>query len=99
MRIKLSRDERRLLLGLRGISVPQARSLLMQSVRQISTAMQALLTTRANELARETGCVRWASKLRGAQFAHTVIFSWLAQRPQATVQQVAQLAGAVGVAI
>src|SRR5262249_28545279 len=98
MRIKLSRDERRLLLGLRGISVPQARSLLMQSVRQISTAMQTLLTTRANELARETGFVRRASKLTGAQFAQTVIFGWLSA-PQATIQQLAQMASTVGVAI
>jgi hypothetical protein len=70
----------------------------MQSVTQVSTAMQTLLTAMADKLARETGFVRRASKLTGAQFAQALVFGWLSA-PQATVQQLAQMAGTVGVAI
>jgi hypothetical protein len=70
----------------------------MQSVTQVSTAVQTLLTTTANELARETGFVRRASKLTGARFVQALVFGWLSA-PQATVQQLAQMAGTVGVAI
>jgi hypothetical protein len=70
----------------------------MQSVTQVSRAMQTLLTTTANELAHETGFVRRTSKLTGAKFAQALVFGWLSA-PQATVQQLAQMAGTVGVAI
>jgi hypothetical protein len=70
----------------------------MHSVTQISTALQMLLTTTANDLAHETGFVRRTSKLTGAQFAQALVFGWL-DAPQATVQQLAQMAGTVGVAI
>src|SRR5215467_15987000 len=70
----------------------------MHSVTQISTALQMLLTTTANDLAHETGFVRRASKLTGARFVQALVFGWL-DAPQATVQQLAQMAGTVGVAI
>ena len=70
----------------------------MHSVTQISRALQMLLTTTANDLAHETGFVRRASKLTGARFVQALVFGWL-DAPQATVQQLAQMAGTVGVAI
>jgi hypothetical protein len=60
--------------------------------------VQTLLTTTAHALAYETGFVRRASKLTGAQFVQALVFGWLSA-PQATVQQLAQMAGTVGVAI
>jgi len=56
------------------------------------------LSSTANTLARETGFVQRASKLTGAHFAQALLFGWL-QQPQATLQQLAQMAGSVGVPI
>ena len=70
----------------------------MWTVSHLSTVLQRLLTTTANTLARETGFVQRASKLTGAHFAQALLFGWL-QQPQATLQQLAQMAGSVGVPI
>ena len=70
----------------------------MWTVTQVSQALQHLVTTTANQLARETGFVQRASKLTGAAFVQTLLFGWL-NNPQATLQQLAQMAGSVGVAI
>ncbi len=70
----------------------------MQTIAQVSSTLQGLLSTTANTLARETGFVQRASKLTGAHFAQTLLFGWLEQ-PQATLQQLAQMAGSVGVPI
>jgi hypothetical protein len=70
----------------------------MWTVTQVSQTLQHLVTTTANQLARETGFVQRASKLTGAAFVQTLLFGWL-NNPQATLQQLAQMAGSVGVAI
>ena len=70
----------------------------MWTVTQVSQTVQHLVTTTANQLARETGFVQRASKLTGAAFVQTLLFGWL-NNPQATLQQLAQMAGSVGVAI
>lgn len=70
----------------------------MWTVTQVSTTLQHLVTTTANQLARETGFVHRASKLTGAAFVQTLLFGWL-NYPQATLQQLAQMAGTVGVSI
>jgi DDE family transposase len=70
----------------------------MWTVTQVSQTLQCLVTTTANQLARETGFVQRASKVTGATFVQTLLFGWL-NNPQATLQQLAQMAGSVGVAI
>src|SRR5260370_27096619 len=70
----------------------------MWTVTQVTTTVQTLLTTTANGLARETGFVRRASKLTGAHFVQALVFGWL-NNPNATLQQLAQMAGTVGVPI
>lgn len=70
----------------------------MWTVTQVSSTLQQIVTTTANQLARETGFVQRASKLTGAAFVQTLLFGWL-NNPQATLQQLAQMAGTVGVAI
>jgi Transposase DDE domain len=65
---------------------------------ELSTRMSRLLTTTANQLAAETGFVRRTSKLTGAHFAQALVFGWL-NNPAATLQQLAQMAGTVGVPI
>jgi hypothetical protein len=70
----------------------------MWTVAQLGTELQTLFTTTATTLARETGFVQRASKLTGAAFVQTLLFGWL-NNPQATLQQLAQMAGTVGVPI
>src|SRR5215469_16002422 len=70
----------------------------MWTVTQLGTVLQTLFTTTATTLARETGFVQRASKLTGAAFVQALLFGWL-NNPQATLQQLAQMAGTVGVAI
>lgn len=70
----------------------------MWTVTQVSSTLQQVVTTTANQLARETGFVQRASKVTGAAFVQTLLFGWL-NNPQATLQQLAQMAGTVGVAI
>lgn len=70
----------------------------MWTITHLSSTVQTLLTTTANRLARETGFVQRASKLTGATFVQALLFGWL-NNPQATLQQLAQMAGTVGVSI
>jgi hypothetical protein len=65
---------------------------------QLGTCLQTLLTTTANALARETGFVQRVSKVTGAHFVQALLFGWL-NNPQATLQQLAQMVGTVGVLI
>lgn len=70
----------------------------MWTVTHLSTTLHRVVTTTANQLAQETGFVQRASKLTGAAFVQTLLFGWL-NNPQATLQQLAQMAGTVGVSI
>jgi hypothetical protein len=68
----------------------------MWTVAHLSATVQTVLTTTADRLAHETGFVRRASKLTGAAFVPALVLGWL-NTPNATVQQLAQMAGTVGV--
>lgn len=70
----------------------------MTTIAQVASGLQAVLTTDANQLARETGFTQRQSKLTGGVFAQALVFSWLAN-PQATDAQLAQAAAAQGVPI
>jgi hypothetical protein len=70
----------------------------MCTLAELSDELHCLLTTTANRVACETGFVRRASKLTGAHFAQALVLGWL-NNPAATLQQLAQMAGTVGVAI
>jgi len=70
----------------------------MTTVAQLTQTLQPLFTTTADELARRTGCVPRRSKLSGALFAQALVFGWLA-KAQASRENLAQAAAAVGVAI
>jgi len=67
----------------------------MTTVPQLARTLQTLFTTTADQLAWQTGFVRRASKLTGAVFAQTVVFTWLAD-PQATLEAMAQTAAGLG---
>lgn len=70
----------------------------MITVPQLALTLQTLFTTTAEPLARQTGFVRRASKLSGAVFAQTVVFTWLAD-PDATLESMAQTAAGLGTPI
>jgi Transposase DDE domain len=70
----------------------------MTTVPQLTQTVQTLFTTTADHLARRTGFVQRRSKLSGALFAQALVFGWLANA-QASLENLAQAAAAVGVAI
>ncbi len=61
------------------------RSLLMTTVPQLADAVQTLLTTTAETMARATGFVQRRSKLGGAAFVQALVVAWMAN-PRATVE-------------
>jgi hypothetical protein len=70
----------------------------MSSLAQLSRTLQTVLTTTADQAAQLTGFVQRHSKLTGAKFVQTLVFTWLDQ-PAATYEQLAQTATALGVPI
>ncbi len=70
----------------------------MTTIAQLSATLRELFSSVADRLAVETQFVRRKSKLTGAVFARAVVMAWLAN-PQATDEQLAQSAAAVGVPI
>lgn len=70
----------------------------MTSVSQLCQTFQTVLTTVADSAARATRFVQRHSKLTGAKFVQTVTFGWW-DNPDATYEQLAQTATALGVPI
>lgn len=70
----------------------------MTSIAQMSRTLQTLLTTTADRVGRETGCIRRVRKLTGAVLVQTLVLGWL-HDPQATLGQLTQRAAALGVAL
>jgi hypothetical protein len=68
------------------------------SMSEVAQALRDVLGTCANGAALDTGFVRRKSKLTGAAFVQAITFGWLAN-PQATLEELAQAAAAVGVRI
>lgn len=70
----------------------------MTSVAEIGMAMKRVLGEVGDEVARETGFTKRASKLSGAKFAQTTVLGWL-NKPAATLDELSQVAASLGVAI
>ena len=70
----------------------------MTTIPRIAEAMQTVLTTKADQAASETKFVQRKSKMGGAAFVQTVVLGWL-QKPEATLEELAQTAAALGVTI
>lgn len=70
----------------------------MTTVAELTQTLQTLFTSTAETLARRTGFVQRQSKMSGALFAQALVFGWLANA-QASLENLAQAAAAVGVAI
>ena len=70
----------------------------MEIISQVAHAMQIVLTETANQVASETGLIKRQRKLSGASFVQTLVFGWLSN-PDATLEELAQTATAIGVFI
>lgn len=70
----------------------------MPIIEQVAAAMQDILITVAQRLARETQFVQRESKLNGAIFVQTLVFTYLAD-PDASLDELTQTAAALGVDI
>jgi len=70
----------------------------MDSVSQVSSAMQFVMGDCADRLAQVVGFVKRRSKMTGAKFVQTLVFGWLANAAS-TLEELAQTAAAVGVRI
>jgi hypothetical protein len=70
----------------------------MASLAQVAEAMQHVLTTVAEEAAREAGCVRRPRAFTGAAWVQTMVFGCLGT-PQPSLGAFAQTAAALGVAV
>lgn len=70
----------------------------MSIVARVADAMQTVLTTTAEELARRSGLIQRERELTGPQFVQGLVFGWL-DNPQATLEGLCQSLAAVGVSI
>lgn len=70
----------------------------MVSVVGVSGALQPILTTVADEAAKETGFIRRVRQVTGAVFVQTLVFGWLGQ-PAASYSQLTQMGAVCGLRI
>jgi hypothetical protein len=67
------------------------RSLAMSSVAYVGERLQFILEERADELAKETGCIKRERKFSGADLVQTLVFGWQ-QHPDASLESLASTA-------
>src|SRR5258706_2137382 len=70
----------------------------MTTITQVRQKMQVILKDSAQQVGRTSGFVQRQSKFGGAELAQTLVWGWLAN-PQASLEELAQSAAAVGVSI
>ncbi len=67
----------------------------MSTIAQVADILHRVLTTTAVAVGRATGAVQRRSKLDGATLVQTLVLGW-AHRPQATLEQLSQMAATLG---
>jgi hypothetical protein len=70
----------------------------MTTIPKVAAALQAVLTTTAEQAARRSGAVQRTTKFTGATLVQTLVFGWLAD-PAATLEQLCTMARRLGVAV
>lgn len=70
----------------------------MSSLTQVATALQVVLTSVAEEAARECGFIRRVRRWTGATFVQTLVLGWLGN-PAATLSELTQVAAKLGVRV
>lgn len=71
---------------------------MLTTINSVVRSLQSVFLNKADLVARQTGFVRRQSKLSGSRFLQTLAFGWL-HNPEATLEELAQTAGSVGVPI
>src|SRR5438270_11092914 len=71
---------------------------MVASLMEVAHALQTVFTSTAENAARETKFVQRQGKITGPAFAQTLTFGWLA-KPEATLEDLAQTAAALGTVI
>jgi hypothetical protein len=64
----------------------------------VARVLHSVFSDNADRTARETGFTQRESKLTGSVFVQTLTFGWL-HNPDATLEELAQVAASLGVAI
>jgi Transposase DDE domain len=67
----------------------------VSSLAQVAQAIQTVLTDVPEDVARSTGFLKRRSKLAPARFVQTLVLGWW-QHPEATLDQLSQMAAALG---
>lgn len=70
----------------------------MSTIPQVSEAIHTVLSSVADEAARQTGFVRRHRRLKGSTFVQTLVLGWLGN-PDASLEELTQTAAALGVDI
>ena len=70
----------------------------MVSIVELAQTMDSVVTESASAFARSSGFVQRASKLTGPLFAKTLVLGWLGN-PDASLSQLCQVAGSLGLSI
>src|SRR5260370_4682605 len=68
------------------------------SVTHLAAALQTLLTTDAEEAARDTGFVKRKRQLTATVFVQTLVFGWL-EDPQASLEDLTEVAAQQGATV
>lgn len=70
----------------------------MTSIAQVAESLTAVLETVPNRVARETGCIKRQGKFTGGTLVQTLVLGLL-REPEATLEELAQMAQACGVSV
>jgi hypothetical protein len=70
----------------------------MPSIASLSAALQWVLTTQAEHLARQHGAIQRQRCFSGATLVQTLVFGWLG-RPDASLEELTQTAASLGVPV
>ncbi len=71
---------------------------MVTTIDSVVRSLQSVFLNSADLIARQTGFVQRQSKLSGSRFVQTLAFGWL-NNPNATLEDLAQTAGSLGVPI
>lgn len=70
----------------------------MTSIAQVAASLTEVLETVPNRVARETGCIKRQGKFTGATLVGTIVLGLL-RKPEASLEELAQMAQARGVSV
>jgi hypothetical protein len=70
----------------------------MDILKEVAEAMQTVLSTKADIIAKENNFIKRERKLTGSNFVQTLVFGWL-DNPSSSLEELTQTAATLGVSI